>query len=177
MSISALVTDAFRRVQEQLHAELHGLTPEELASEPHPSIAWLAWHLTRVQDANIAPLAGRQQAWIAGGWHERFGMPAHPRDFSPAHIQTPEIVISFPAVGCEVLLAYHDYVAERTQRYVASLAATDLERILDEPQYEPRPTVAVRLVSVLNDNARHVGQIEYLRGLLRDGGWFPKRRH
>jgi len=30
-----------------------------------------------------------------------------------------------------------------------------------------------RLVSVINYNTRHAGQIEYLRGLVKYGGWFP----
>ena len=30
-----------------------------------------------------------------------------------------------------------------------------------------------RLASVINCNTRHAGQIEYLRGLVKYGGWFP----
>ena len=35
------------------------------------------------------------------------------------------------------------------------------------------PTVGVRLVSVVNDNMQHVGQIIYQKACLRSGGWFP----
>ena len=31
----------------------------------------------------------------------------------------------------------------------------------------------IRLASVINCNTRHAGQIEYLRGLVKYGGWFP----
>ena len=34
-------------------------------------------------------------------------------------------------------------------------------------------TLGSRLVSVINCNTRHAGQIEYLRGLVKYGGWFP----
>jgi len=45
--------------------------------------------------------------------------------------------------------------------------------VLNEPQYQPLPTLSVRLASVINCNTRHAGQIEYLRGLVKHGGWFP----
>ena len=35
----------------------------------------------------------------------------------------------------------------------------------------PLPTVGVRIVSVLSDNLQHVGQVAYLRGLLKGKGW------
>ena len=38
---------------------------------------------------------------------------------------------------------------------------------LDEPQYDPLPTVGVRLVSVVSDNTQHAGQVAYLRGMQR----------
>jgi len=44
----------------------------------------------------------------------------------------------------------------------------------DEPQYDPRPTVAVRLVSVLENAITNEGQISYLKGYHRLGGWFPR---
>jgi len=38
--------------------------------------------------------------------------------------------------------------------------AADLNRVLNEPQYQPLPTLAIRLASVINCNTRHAGQIE-----------------
>ena len=40
----------------------------------------------------------------------------------------------------------------------------------------PLPTLGVRLVSVINCNTRHVGQIDFLRGLIKRGAWFPGAR-
>jgi len=67
-------------------------------------------------------------------------------------------------------------VFERTKAYLTTLSNDDLKTVLDEPQYSPRPTLSVRLASVINCNTRHVGQIEYLRGLVKFGGWFPGAR-
>ena len=53
MDIADLLVDAFGRVRESVHGAVAGLTAEELAARLEPdanSIAWLVWHLTRVQD-------------------------------------------------------------------------------------------------------------------------------
>lgn len=43
----------------------------------------------------------------------------------------------------------------------------------NEPQYQALPALVVRLASVINCNTCHAGQIEYLSGLVKHGGWFP----
>jgi hypothetical protein len=56
---------------------------------------------------------------------------------------------------------------------VAALTPEALDRELNEPQWQPLPTVGVRLVSVLSDNLQHAGQAAYLRGLIQGKGWLP----
>ena len=58
--------------------------------------------------------------------------------------------------------------------YPQTLTAEVLARQLAEPQYQPLPTVAVRLVSVLENAMTNEGQISYLKGYHRLGGWFPR---
>ena len=57
---------------------------------------------------------------------------------------------------------------------MALRSADELAQQLDEPQYHPRPTVAVRLVSVLENAMTNEGQISYLKAYHRLGGWFPR---
>src|SRR5438105_15719139 len=59
------------------------------------------------------------------------------------------------------------------QRLLVTVTNADLNRVLNEPQYSPLPTLSVRFASVINCNTRHAGQIEYLRGLVKYDGWFP----
>ena len=51
---------------------------------------------------------------------------------------------------------------------VAGLTAEALDRVVDE-RWDPPVTLGVRLVSVANDDAQHVGQAAYLRGLVTGG--------
>lgn len=173
MEAPAMISDALDRVYNSLHGTLKDLTPDELLAGLRPHIAWLVWHLTRVQDHNISALAGREQAWIAEGWHKRFGMAPEPRDYAPGHVHTPEQVEAFAVKDARLLLDYFDAVLVRTKDYLSTLSPEDLDRVLDEPRYQPLPTVGVRLVSVITDNLRHAGQVDYLHGLIRRQGWFP----
>ncbi len=52
---------------------------------------------------------------------------------------------------------------DRSLRYLAGLSEADLSRKLNEPRYQPLPTVGVRLVSVMSDNLQHASQVAYLR--------------
>ena len=83
MHIRDLLLDAFGRIDEEVRRTLDGLDAEQVHFRPAEqanSIAWLAWHLTRVMDDHVTDLAGRQQEWVADGWHDRFGKPADARD-------------------------------------------------------------------------------------------------
>jgi DinB superfamily len=173
MIANDILIDAFTRVHESLHRTLGDITPEELVKEPHPSIGWLAWRISRVMDSNVSRLSGREQLWIGEGWAARFGMPPEPADYGRSARHTREQVNSFRA-SAEQLLDYHDATYKRMKTYLNSLSADELARELDEPQYDPRPTVAVRLVSVLENAMTNEGQISYLKAYHRLGGWFPR---
>ena len=173
MESAGLVADALGRVREMVQAALKDLWPEELLAPPKPHIAWLVWHLSRVQDANFSGLMERPKLWIADGWHARFKMPPEPRDYGSGHRHTLEQVEAFTVNDKQLLLDYLDAVFARTKGYLATVSNADLNRVLNEPQYQPLPTLSIRLASVINCNTRHAGQIEYLRGLIKHHGWFP----
>ncbi|MCS6800698.1 MAG: DUF664 domain-containing protein [Chloroflexota bacterium] len=172
MRATDLAIDAFSRIEEDLTRIVAGLTVEQLRWQPRPDanpIGWLVWHLTRVQDAQISHLAGQEQAWIAEGWAERFGRPPAPRDLGFG--DTPEQVAAFNPVDGDTLLAYYRAVWARTRAYLESCTDEALDRVLNEPRWNPMPTVGVRIVSTINDCTQHVGQAAYVRGLLEGRGW------
>ncbi|MGB7946219.1 MAG: DinB family protein [Candidatus Binatia bacterium] len=173
MESAGLVIDALGRVRDMVRAALEDLSPAELLAPPKPPIAWLVWHLSRVQDANFSGLMERPQLWIADGWHLRFNMPPDPKDYGSGHRHTPAQVDAFVVSDKRLLLDYLDAVFVRTKAYLSTINNADLNRVLDEPQYQPLPTLSIRLASVINCNTRHLGQIEYLRGLIKHQGWFP----
>ena len=172
MEWQELFVDGYGRVLEVLEQALDGLTLNDLNEQPHPdcnSMGWLAWHLTRVQDDHIADLMGEEQLWIRDGWHARFNREPDHKDIGFGH--SSEDVAAFQSPEVETLLEYHRIVLERSHRYIRSLSLDDLDRELNEPWFQPLPTVGVRLVSVMSDCQQHAGQIAYVRGLLKGKGW------
>jgi Protein of unknown function (DUF664) len=168
MTVGDLLEDAFGRIRGVVRNTVDGLTGEQLAFQPGGtgnSIAWLIWHLTRIQDDHVAGVAGTGQAWIADGWAERFGLPYPPGDTGYGHRPGQVSACRVPA---ELLIGYHDAVYRRTARYVAGLTGADLERVVDEA-WDPPVTLGVRLVSVVSDDLQHAGQAAYLRGLVTKG--------
>jgi uncharacterized damage-inducible protein DinB len=165
MTIADVLTDAFGRVREEVHAAVDGLSVEQLAYRidgTANSIAWLVWHLTRIQDDHVCDVADIEQAWTSGGWANRFGLPVS--DKATGYGDTSEDVAKVRA-DAELLTAYYDAVHERTLRYVAGLTDADLPRIVDEG-WVPPVTLGVRLVSVISDDLEHAGQAAFVRGVL-----------
>lgn len=167
-----LLADCYGRVLEFLENVLEGLTEDELNWQPSQdcnSIGWLAWHLTRQHDAQVASLIGEDQLWINEGWHAKFGRAPDPQDIGFGH--TLEQVTAFKSPDIQTFLDYHNAVLERSKNYFLTLSQTDLDRKLDEPWFQPLPTVGVRLNSILEDSLLHAGQAAYVRGLRQGKGW------
>jgi hypothetical protein len=56
-------------------------------------------------------------------------------------------------------------------KYFTTLSKSDLDKELNEPWFQPLPTVGVRIISVLEDSLLHAGQMSYIRGLIQGKGW------
>jgi uncharacterized damage-inducible protein DinB len=166
MEVNELLADAFGRVQGEVAGVLDGLSQEDLEARLGPeanSIAWLVWHIARVQDDHVSEVAGREQAWTTGGWEERFGLDLPPGDTGYGH--GPKDVGKVAGVSAADLLAYYEAVHANTLEYIGGLTAADLDRVVDT-NWTPHVTLGVRLVSVIDDNQQHGGQAAYVRGLL-----------
>lgn len=165
MTSADLLTDAFGRIREEVHLATDGLPRQQVTYRVDPaanSIAWLVWHLTRIQDDHVADAAGFEQAWTAGGWAERFGLPFDPSDTGYGH--GPDDVDAVRVPAGELLTGYHDAVHLRTVQYVRGLTERDLDRVVDE-SWDPPVTLGVRLISVISDDLQHAGQASYVRGV------------
>ncbi|MBJ7359737.1 DUF664 domain-containing protein [Nocardioides sp.] len=165
MTPADLLTDSLERVRESVEAVLDGLDDDQLTARPAPeanTIAWLVWHLTRVEDDHVAGVAGHEQVWTADGFARRFDLPF--ADEAIGYGQTTEEVGQVRA-SAALLGDYHRAVHARTLDYLSGLGAEDLDRVVDE-HWDPPVTLGVRLVSVVNDATQHVGQAAYVRGLV-----------
>src|SRR5690554_2560961 len=121
-AVTQLLVDAFGRVREVVHDVLDDLPADHLDVRVDPaanSIAWLVWHLTRVQDDHVAQVAGRAQAWTEDRWAERFALDLPAEDLGYGH--SSDDVARVSGISVEALLGYHDAVHARTVAYVDTL--------------------------------------------------------
>ncbi|MGW7202199.1 mycothiol transferase [Streptomyces sp. NPDC054837] len=165
MHAKDILIDGYSRIQEEVHAAVEGLGPDDLNHQPAPganSISWLIWHLTRVQDDHMADAFGLDQVWLAQDWEKRFALDLPARDTGYGH--SPAKVAKVRVDSAELLTGYYDAVHAQSLGVLRELAAKDLERVVDD-NWDPPVTLGVRLVSVLSDDLEHVGQAAYLRGL------------
>jgi hypothetical protein len=168
MTPAQLLQDAFGRIVEGGTAVVDGLTDDQLTYRIDPeanTIAWLVWHLARVQDAQISDVAGTEQVWTTQGYADRFGLPFDAAE--TGYGQSPEQVGQVK-VGAEPLADYLRATHQATLDYLGRLGEGDLDRIVDE-RWDPPVTLGVRLVSILEDDAQHLGQANYVRGVVERG--------
>jgi uncharacterized protein DUF664 len=167
MGSADILVDAFGRIRDLVTAVVDGLSPEQLASRLDGganSIAWLVWHLTRIQDDHIADAAQTEQVWTAGGWAEAFGLPFDPSATGYGH--SSRDVAAVKVGSGDLLTGYHDAVHDATVQYVGHLTDSDLARIVDD-SWDPPVSLGVRLVSVVSDDLQHAGQAAFIRGVLQ----------
>jgi hypothetical protein len=159
-----VLIESYGRIHGVVHQVIDDASPEQLSYRVDPdanTIAWLIWHLSRVQDDHIADVAGHEQLWTASGWVERFGLP-----FSRAATGYGQGTADVAAVQVdrELLGGYFDDVHEHTVAYLGRLHDSDLERVVDT-NWNPAVTLGVRLISVLSDDLQHAGQAAYAKGI------------
>ncbi|KZS66673.1 mycothiol transferase [Mycobacterium ostraviense] len=160
-----LLRDAFTRLIEHADDLTDGLTDDVATYRPTPSansIAWLLWHSARVQDIQLAHIAGVEQVWTRDGWVDRFGLDLPRDDTGYGHSPADVGKVRAPA---GLLHGYYYAVHQLTLEYVAGVTAVELSRIVDT-NWDPPVTASMRLVSIIDDCAQHLGQAAYLRGIV-----------
>jgi len=164
-AVRELLRDAFTRLIEHVDELTDGLTDEQANYRPSPdanSIAWLIWHSARVQDIQLAPIAGIEQVWTQDGWVDRFGLDLPRNDSGYGH--GPDEVAKVRA-SPELLAGYYQALHKVTLEFVARVTGDELARIVDR-NWDPPVTASARIVSIIDDCAQHLGQAAYVLGII-----------
>ncbi|HEV2640260.1 MAG TPA: DUF664 domain-containing protein [Actinocrinis sp.] len=163
---AGLLVDALGRIHEEVHSVVDGLSVRHSVRRLDPeanTVAWLVWHLARVQDDHLAKAAGTEQVWTAQGWVKRFGLPFPPE--AHGYGQNAADVAAVRVDPLDLLTGYHDAVHEESVKYVRGLSNADFDRVVDT-RWDPPVTLGVRIVSVISDGLQHVGQAAVIRGIV-----------
>jgi hypothetical protein len=163
-TVRELLRDSFTRLIEHVENLTDGLTDEVAFFRPTAdanSISWLVWHSARQHDVQLSDIAGTEQVWLRDGWVDRFGLDL-PRDAMGYGHDSEEVGrVRAPA---DMLAGYYHAVHKSTLEYIASVTPDELSRVVDT-RWDPPVTAGVRLVSIIDDSAQHLGQAAYVRGI------------
>ena len=154
---------------QELKRAIEGLTPAEARWQPTLNtnhIAWLVWHMGRVEDRWVSKhLKGTTEVWVSGGWAERFGMDAESLGFG----HSIDDVRAMPDISLPDLVAYFDAVRAITYHYLDQVTDADLMKAYPNPR---RGTVQGTWIlgHILVEESQHTGQVALMRGMMRGRG-------
>ena len=127
------------------------------------SIAWLLWHAGRQMDVQLAQLNGEPQVWHSQGFDARFNLGELGDTEGYGH--TTEQARAVAVEDAALLAEYLGAATAALSEYITGLSEADLDDVIDT-SWTPHVTRGVRLVSMIDDAAQHVGQAAYATGIL-----------
>lgn len=144
---------------------LDTLTQQELMWRPAcgcNSMGLLLFHIARSEDTFIhTRLQGKTQIWESGKWYNKLNMA----ESELGSHYTIDQVNAFSVPNLKDLLDYYDAVRAQTLYYLNSLTPEVFEKVVKLQFGEF--TVAGIFALIVRHTAQHLGEISYLRGMLR----------
>ena len=176
VGVKQVIVGLLERATDQIKLATDGATDEQLYYRPTTnanSIAWLVWHLSRLQDLISSSLRGEAEVWHTDGWVEHFALPPDLPNQATGWGDSAEQVAAF-RVERATLFGYMEAAHRVAKERVARLTPEQLEQTVawgtaDTP-LPPAPAWRV-LITLLNDSIQHTGQINYIRGLVSEPDW------
>ena len=163
MDAKQLILRSLEQSQEYLTKALDGLSQEEVAWSPGPecnSIAFILWHMTRVEDFFVNHVIQREkELYEAESWQDKLGTPLKAYQYSVEELKA----WSVPPLG--TLREYARSVREKTLALLRSMPTDKLSELAHPDR--PPDTIGAILGRMSIETALHVGQIAYLRGVQR----------
>lgn len=138
------------------------LDEDQLAWRPAPdahNIAWTLWHIARADDNVVRDLTGRS-IWTDGDYLVRWGLSSdrinRMSDEEAARLSLP---------GRDALLGYVREVFAATDAAVGAVDASRAAEEIESGFVGRRITVGELCVFLVSHDGRHLGEMEYIKGL------------
>jgi hypothetical protein len=175
VGVNQIIVGLLERASDQIRLATDGATDEQLYYRPTTnanSIAWLVWHLSRLQDLISSSLSGDAQVWYTDSWAEQFALPPDLPNEATGWGDSAEQAAAF-RVERATLFGYMEAAHRVARERVARLTPVQLEQtVVWGTTQTPLSGPSWRaLIVLLNDSIQHVGQINYIRGLVSEPDW------
>jgi len=170
MDFRELLRVALKEYEDEAKRLLRDLTEEErrfMPSKESHHIDFAIWHSIRAEDNLIHRGAKEDEpTWIKDGWYLKFGLGQEESGVG----FTVDQVKNMPAMSVDDLFGYYDAVREETLGYIQFVDPSDLDiRSPFEKLHIQFPDITKGQVlsHILIETAQHLGQIAYIRGMIR----------
>lgn len=162
-----LLAWALRQLHERLVRLVSDLTDAQVAWRPSPqshSLGFGVWHIARCDDNYLrAHVQGRPEIWQEEGWSQRWGLDAE----STGMLLSDEEAAGLPLPGKKDLLAYAQRVWNEVEAFAGALGPEELARPVHHVERTRGLTTGQLLMThIYGHDNRHMGEMEYLKGLL-----------
>lgn len=138
------------------------LSEEQLRWRPAPdahSIAWTLWHVARADDNFVRDITGGS-IWNDGGHRERWGLSS-----DRMNRMSGEEAAAMDLPPKEQLLEYVTAVFAATDAAIEGLPDARYSEEIDSRFTGKHTTLGELCVIVVSHDARHLGEMEYIKGL------------
>jgi hypothetical protein len=110
---------------------LEGLTDQQVRSVPAGltnSIAWIIWHMARIEDVTINVfVAEQEQLIVSGGWAERLGVGGIDIGTGMGDVEVADLG---SRIDLSTLMLYRAAVGRQTRSLAMALRPSDLDRVI-----------------------------------------------
>jgi len=165
MKATELIILSLKENEEYINDTIRKLSEDELAWRPKPhsnSIAFLMWHLARVEDLWINRLLkGGKELYEAEGWYRKFSTLAQDNG---AFYDVVKLE-AWPVPTLKLMKEYAAAVRQTTLSYLKTIT----EEQLDEPRDFGwmKGTAGWALSHLISEVGEHSGQIGYIKGIMK----------
>ncbi len=181
---AAVHTNAVAESESEIGRLLDGLSDEQWRARPHGlnSMAWLFWHIARVEDACVSVIVASRPQLLDEAWAARLQVDR--RDHGEG-MSTSAVAELSATIDVAALREYRDEVGRRTRGHVAELwpsrweeriskddvrNAVDAGILPDSAEYAEyvagQPREALLIWWGLHHTIYHLGQAATVRGRL-----------
>ena len=150
---------------DDLKEKLDGLIEAETrwqASLDSNSIQWLVWHMARVEDSWMNNnIAGGESVWNTGGWAAKTGIIYDNSGYG----QSADDVRAMPDSNMSDLVQYYDAVRSAAFKVIDGTNDEDMDNVFTRGGRSV--TWSWILGHVIVEESQHLGQVAFVRGLIR----------
>jgi len=168
MTGSNVLQMQFDRLLQEFKNTLGNLGAQRLAWRPAPranDIGSMIWHSARAWDGYLFYLDGAEELFTSQDWAKRFQMRREPNE-SWIEVFT-EDQVAFVRARPKLFLEYVDAIHTRTKNILSTATPEQLAGLVQIPWWPDEKPKAFVLAHVIRHSYEHLGEAQYLKGLMK----------